>query len=126
MGSLQRIPNPLRMRKELAQVVPHQGIELVRRTVTRLAAPIGLPLKPWDRTPAPVVTMTAIARQGRTGRLTPATAHQGPQQIGMDGVVTGGALLVQTQFGLHSIEVCLTHQSRDSGHEGPLLKRCRV
>jgi hypothetical protein len=108
MGSLQSIPNPLRMREELAQVVPHQGIELVRRTVTRLAAPVGLHLKPLYRTPAPVVAMTAIARQGRTGRLTLATAHQGPQHIGMDSVVAGGSLLVQTPFGLHSIEVCLT------------------
>src|ERR1700741_4571860 len=119
MGSLQSIPNPRWMREELAQVVPHQGIELVCWAVTSLATRVGLCIKPLHRTPAPVVAMTARARQGRTGRLTPATAHQGPQQVRMDFVVAGGSLLVQPQFGLDSIEVYLTHQGRDSGHEVP-------
>src|SRR5215467_7137179 len=118
MGALSGIPNPLRMREECAQILPYQGIELVRRAVACVAARVGWRLKPLHCTPASVVAMAAIARQGRTGRLTPATAHQGSQQIGMDFVVTGGSLLVQTQFGLHSIEVCLTHQGRDSDHEG--------
>src|SRR5919108_5063997 len=126
MGALQRIPNPLRMREELAQVMPYQGIELVCWAVTRVAARLGLHIQPLNRTPASVVAMTARARQGRTGRLTPATAHQCPQQIRVDFVVTGGSLLVQTQFGLDIIEVCLTHQGRDSGDEGPRLMRCGV
>src|SRR5215470_5219399 len=41
-------------------------------------------------------------------------------------VIAGGALLVQTQFSLDSLEVCLTYQGRESGHEGPRLRRCGV
>src|SRR6516162_1356205 len=41
-------------------------------------------------------------------------------------VITGGALLMQTQFGLDSIEVCLTYQGRDSGRQGPCLRRCGI
>src|SRR5688572_23381427 len=126
MGPLQGIPNPLRIREELTQVVPHQVIELVRRAVTGLAARGGWSIKPPRRPPAPVVTLSTIARQGRTGRLTLAAAYQRPQQIGMDFVVARGTLLVLCQFGLDLIEIRLAHQGRDGGDERPLRLRCRL
>ena len=45
MGSRSGIPNPLRMSEEIAQVLPYQGIELVRRAVARAAARVGWRLK---------------------------------------------------------------------------------
>src|SRR5688572_11894558 len=99
MGPLSGIRTRLWMREELAQVLPHQGIKLVRWAVSCLAARGGWSIETPGRPPAPVVAMPTIARQGRTGRLTLTAPHQRPQQIRMGFVVARGALLVPHQFG---------------------------
>src|SRR5215510_1721348 len=67
-----------------------------------------------------------LSSQGRTGRLTLTAAYQCPQQIGIDLIVTRGALLVPHQFGLDLIKIRLAHQGRDGRDEGPILRRGRV
>src|SRR6516165_8362924 len=100
MGSLQGIPNPLRMREELAQVLPHQGIELVRRAITRWAARGGWRLKSLHCTPAPggagggggpqssfvspparKISRAARARRAGAAHFPPPTPHKSPNQI---------------------------------------------
>src|SRR5215470_19874349 len=126
MGPFYGIRNRLWMREELTQVLPHQGIKLVRWAVTCLAARVEWSISTPGRPPAPVVAMPTIARQGRTGRLTLTAAHQRPQHIRMGFVIARGALLVPHQFGLDLIKIRLAHQGRDGRDEGSILRRGRV
>src|SRR5262245_34470890 len=114
------------MCQELTEVLPHQIIKVVCGAVTGLAARLGWRIKPPGRPPAPIVTISTIGCQTRTGGLTLSAAYQCPQQIGIDRIVTRGALLVEAQLGLDSVELLLAYQGWNCGHPCPFLSRGRV
>ena len=62
VGTLQSLHNIVRVSEQLTQVLPHERIKLLGRTITGLTAPVMLGVERLDSTAAHIVTMAVFRR----------------------------------------------------------------
>jgi hypothetical protein len=116
---LECLRDTLRMRQDLTEILPHQGVELVGRgkACRALLGPTGA-----QRRHLAVADIVGVARTGAPSRARLTTlpaAHQRPQQVGVHGVVPGGLPLIAGELRLHLGKLLLADYRGDGGHGDP-------
>jgi hypothetical protein len=111
---------------ELAQVLPHQNIQLLSGNASRTTSLIMLRVDRLGLTATDVIPESSVGSSGNAGGLTRSATDQRPQKVAVALVVACRLLLVQSQFHLHSVEILLVDQGRHRSDQGPRLCRRRI
>ncbi len=108
----------------MAQILPHEVIELANRNIPR-AAPFflmrvdGMPFAMTE------VVRVCASRDPNTCSSTQTTTHERFQQIGMGSIVAGSEAGILPEFGLHLLKALLAHNHGNLAHLNPVGCRCR-
>jgi hypothetical protein len=115
----------LRMREDLAQILPHQGVELVRggEACGALFRPARVYRRHLAIAHVIAVRGVPVGTPSGTGLTAVPATDQGAQQVGVHGIVPRRGLLILGELGLDLFKLFLTDHGGDRRHADPARGR---